>query len=347
MDTSTKSGSSGLYLANANSGKPYLGDPQVIGGLTRQLVGASATRVREVASGTLGRAAAIAADKAAVLDLADILAGKNANYETAGDWNPHGLASFVRRILAAHLHKPAADDDVDAIRQAVAILLRDVYKHMGQFAPTADTADIVYTLEAVAGDFTEFFLGLPRDDDVGEALLEPMTREREPVTAKPPLTSVDVVSELIRAAFAKAIARRGDYFAGNAPEAAAQDVADMRALGELLEGKGDVADEYTVQLWNSVEQMGEYLKEAYGLQSADHAAFTVLLAYLGEVYKVIDGAEKRGLDDFRWMIDGVIEMATFAVLGLPWETDDEAVSDEKYPREPPAYPFDPEEGDEQ
>lgn len=161
---------------------------------------------------------------------------------------------------------------------------------------------------------------MDRQDALGSGIASQAQRALD----KPLLTSVDVVSELIRAAYAKAIARRGDYFAGNAPDAAAQDVADMRALGELLEGKGDASSEYTVQPWNSVEQMGEYLKEAYGLQSADEAAFTVLLSYLGETYKAIDDAESRKLDDFQWMIDGVIEMATFAVLGLPWETDEEA-----------------------
>lgn len=140
---------------------------------------------------------------------------------------------------------------------------------------------------------------------------------------KPSLTSVDVVSELIRQAYARCIARRANYFAGKAPDAQAQDIADMRALGELLQGKGEAANEYTLQPWNSVDEMGKYLKEAYGLQSAEDAAFTVLLTWLGNVYRTVDDGEQRKLMDYRWMIDGEIAMATFAVLGLPWKLDDE------------------------
>ncbi|ANB73767.1 hypothetical protein AYM40_16430 [Paraburkholderia phytofirmans OLGA172] len=348
MDTSTKPGSSGLHiaLAKANSGKPYLGDPRVVSELVRAFIGTIAASVGQSSAGKISRDDSIKAIDTALYALADTLAGKNDTYETVGEWNPGGLAAYIREILANSINATDAEDDLNAIQQACAVLCRDVYQALAQLNKGESEDDVALTLEGIAGDYTNLFAGLPVDGDEQERL-EQLVTAHECATERPLLTSVDVVSELIRQAYAKCVARRGEYFAGNAPDAAAQDVTDMRALGELLEGKGDAASEYAVQPWNSVEQMGEYLKEAYDLQSADDAAFTVLLTCLGNVYRTIDDAEKRKLTDYGWMIDGEIEMATFAVLGLPWETDDEAVRGEKYPGEPPAYPFEPEEGDEQ
>ena len=100
METSAKPSSSGLHvaLAKANSGKPYLGDPRVIDSLVRQFVGGACRRIGEVADDGTAREDAVAADKAALFALADILAGKHDSYETIGNWNPCGLASYVAML---------------------------------------------------------------------------------------------------------------------------------------------------------------------------------------------------------------------------------------------------------
>ncbi len=132
---------------------------------------------------------------------------------------------------------------------------------------------------------------------------------------KPALTSVAVVSRLLRESFGNAITRRGDYFAGKAPDAAALDVADLEALARLLQGGG--GSEYTIQPWNSERQMGEYIKQSYGMEcERGDAVFTLLLSVLGAIYRRIDESSSRG-EDASHEIDTLIEKTTAAVLGLP------------------------------
>jgi hypothetical protein len=141
----------------------------------------------------------------------------------------------------------------------------------------------------------------------------------ERLSGKPSLASVAVVSRLLRESFGNAVIRRGDYFAGKAPNAAAMDVADMEALARLLQGGANT--EYVVQPWNSERQMGEYVKQAYGMECAQgEAVFTLLLSVLGALFGKIDEAGASGQDPSR-EIDTLIEQATAALLGLPWKSE--------------------------
>ncbi len=151
-------------------------------------------------------------------------------------------------------------------------------------------------------------------DDRPDALACALERALE----KPSLASLRVVNDLIRSVFAAAIVRRGEYFAGRAPDAAAQDLADLRRLAGLLQGEG--AEDYSLQPWNSVGQMGHHVKEAYGLQSGeDEAVFTMLLSVLGSVYRRIDEAAARDADPSRESIYDLIDRLSAAVLGLSWQ----------------------------
>lgn len=167
MDTSTKSGSSGLHiaLAKASSDTPYLGDPKVIDGLVRSLISGSAQRNGQVIDGELSRDDAIAAEKAAVTRLANILAGNDADYETVGDWNPHGLAAAIRKHMSASLNSSAANDDYSAVLQACANLLLEVSEVLNKLARDGDEHDAKLSLEGIAGDYTHLFAGLPVDGD--------------------------------------------------------------------------------------------------------------------------------------------------------------------------------------
>jgi hypothetical protein len=132
--------------------------------------------------------------------------------------------------------------------------------------------------------------------------------------AKPSLMSIAVVSRLLRDAFGNAIMRRGDYFAGQAPDAAQKDIADMQGLASALQG-GDPT-RYDVQPWNSASQMGKHVKQTYGMECAqDDAVFTLLLYVLGTMYEKID-ASSAGSDPTE-QIDVLIEQTTAALLGLP------------------------------
>jgi uncharacterized protein YbjT (DUF2867 family) len=139
--------------------------------------------------------------------------------------------------------------------------------------------------------------------------------QAERVLDKPSLLSSTVVSGLIRNAFGRAITRRGDYFAGTAPDAVAQDVADMEALADLLQGADAVR--YSVQPWNSEHQMGQHIKDTFGTQcAADKAVFTLLLSVLSAVYRTIDESSSSDIDPSR-ETEVLLDELTFALLGLP------------------------------
>jgi hypothetical protein len=163
MDTTTKPGSSGLHIAvgKANSGKPYLGDPEVVDGLVRELVSGVMQRAGAVADGAMEQGAAVAGDTAAITQMANILAGKVEAYETVGDWNPHGLGNAIREVLADAITEQAATDDDEAVLQAVSILVLEVYGVLQQLAADGNEQNATGSLEGVAGDFTNLFVGLP------------------------------------------------------------------------------------------------------------------------------------------------------------------------------------------
>lgn len=166
FDTSTKPASSGIQigLAKANSDKPYLGDPAVVSELVRAFIHTIASSVGQTAWGSLTREDSIKTIDLALVELADTLAGKNEEYETAGNWNPAGVADYVRTVLGENMSAEATDD-LEAIKQACALLCRDVYDALGELNNDASPDDVTLALEGIAGDFTNLFVGLPVDGD--------------------------------------------------------------------------------------------------------------------------------------------------------------------------------------
>lgn len=150
----------------------------------------------------------------------------------------------------------------------------------------------------------------------------------EQVGGKPILASVPVVSELLRNVLGTAIDRRGDYLEGKVPaaDAMSKDVEEMRSLADLLNGKGPRAADYFVQPWNSPEQMGAYLKEAYDLEcSEEEAAFVLLMSALNEAYEEMNLISEQGDDPEQeaWRIEGIIELYAHALTGVPYPEEQE------------------------
>jgi len=150
----------------------------------------------------------------------------------------------------------------------------------------------------------------------------------EQVGKRPILASLTVVSELLREAIGDAVDRRGDYLEGKiAAEAAmTKDVESMRSLADLLNGKGPRAADYFIQPWNSPEQMGAYLKEAYDLAcSEEEAAFTTVMRALNEAYGEMDAiiAMEGDPEQEAWRIEGIIELYAHALTGVPYPGEEE------------------------
>ena len=162
-----------------------------------------------------------------------------------------------------------------------------------------------------------------RDDLLGSGFASQV----QAAAGKPLLASLTTVTDLLRTFLADCIARRGDYFEQKitGPEAQGKDVAEARALADLLNGKGPRTADFFVQPWNSPEQMGNSLKETYGLQCTDEeAVFTILMSMLHEAYQTVDAItqNEQSVEENGWMIDGIVDMYAYAILGLPWEDED-------------------------
>src|SRR5258705_490505 len=71
----------------ARSGKPYLGDTNVVSGLVRAFLAGVVNRLAQVGTGTLDRGAAAAADRAECVRLSSIFLGRDPAYEPGGQWN--------------------------------------------------------------------------------------------------------------------------------------------------------------------------------------------------------------------------------------------------------------------
>jgi len=159
----------------------------------------------------------------------------------------------------------------------------------------------------------------------------PLTTENEHYpnsVGKPILSDLEVVSGLLRKYFSEAVARYLDYQSGNimAQDAMGPDVTEARALADLLNGEGPLAESYFLQPWNSPEQMGAVLKEAYSLTGGpEESAFVVVMGGLNEVYGAVRYAIEKEYDlaDRLWEIDGIIEMYACALTGTPYDNGDD------------------------
>lgn len=140
---------------------------------------------------------------------------------------------------------------------------------------------------------------------------------------KPSLDSLETVTFLLQEYVSHALSRRAQYLAldFSSEQALEFDMLATRALSNLLYGQGPHADNFQVHPWNSPEQMGAALKQAYDMDySEKDVVFYMLLSMLAEIYSTIDRItlEKR-LDGNEWLFDGIIEIYATAFCGLPWD----------------------------
>jgi hypothetical protein len=145
---------------------------------------------------------------------------------------------------------------------------------------------------------------------------------------KPILASLNVTSDLLRVFIANALSRRESYLQGNLDASTAQagDVQDARELAAVFMGRGQRAQEYFIQPWNSAEQLGQWLIDTYGMQcTQEESVFTVILGILTEVYNTMDDIALRSLNvaDEGWRLDGIIESYAHALTGIPYPADED------------------------
>jgi 8-oxo-dGTP pyrophosphatase MutT (NUDIX family) len=151
-------------VRRAGSGRPHLGDAQVVGAYVRGFVAGIVERAAAVGAGTMSREDAVAADRRACVDGADVFLGKNPAFTADGQWNRGGgLVAWMFSALSAIYAKPSDKAAPDLIvADAFALCVRKVYEAV-TFHAEHDYGDdaLQDDLAAIADDFTKFLFGVP------------------------------------------------------------------------------------------------------------------------------------------------------------------------------------------
>lgn len=140
---------------------------------------------------------------------------------------------------------------------------------------------------------------------------------------RPILSSLNVTTDLLRKLVSNALDRRRDFLEGKIEGSVAQarNISESRDLAELFMGRGPMAADYFVQPWNSADQLGRSLVEAYEMEcQPDESVFTALIELIVAVYKELDYIKRNKLDieEHGWRFDGLIEMFAHALTGIPY-----------------------------
>jgi hypothetical protein len=146
------------------SGKPYLGDSQVVGAYVRGFLARVADRAASAAEGKLTREQASAEDRAECGHGAAVFLGTDDAYESQGQWNQSGggLVQWIYTSLPMY-EKPTGAAAQDAIvTEAFALCLLMAYEAISFHASHDYGAEALQDdLTGIAESFTRFLLGVP------------------------------------------------------------------------------------------------------------------------------------------------------------------------------------------
>jgi hypothetical protein len=130
-----KTDGSALVASARDAARPnYLGSPDVVDRLVRDMAARVLDRFEKVESQVLDRRSASTADQDDCKALAAILVGSDPKYTSMPDWTGKGLADYIRRRLSNVVQDGS---DVDVIAQALATLVHYLYDLMRQLGEGA------------------------------------------------------------------------------------------------------------------------------------------------------------------------------------------------------------------
>ncbi|NPT60339.1 hypothetical protein [Paraburkholderia elongata] len=145
----------------ASSSRPYLGDPDVVGGLVRGFLAGVVDRVAEVGAGREDRGVAAMADTQACITMGDIFLGRDPACEPVGQWNRSGgMVNWMYRQLDHIYQEPEANREA-LVADVFAWAVRFAYEAIRAHEDDADEADLQDDLVNLADDLTRFLLGMP------------------------------------------------------------------------------------------------------------------------------------------------------------------------------------------
>lgn len=143
--------------------RPSLSDSRVVGKYVREFVGGIVLRVASAGNGSMTREAAIAADKQACIDAANVFLGRDDAYDASGQWNSGGgLVAWTQSTIGKFYSERyiAKAGDMFLV-EAFALCLKSVYE-IASFhaAHDYDASYLQDDLIGVVDTFTKFLLGI-------------------------------------------------------------------------------------------------------------------------------------------------------------------------------------------
>lgn len=146
---------------------PSLAAIDVVERLLLQALKNTAQRASRAAAGELTADELREANETLIDWLADTFSGRNRHFQSAENWNPHGLADYMREMMPESLKAVVSEiptDDEEVIHLAAGIFLSDVYATLHSLAQQGYSMEGVENLEPcvrVVGFWTQLMVGAP------------------------------------------------------------------------------------------------------------------------------------------------------------------------------------------
>lgn len=119
----------GCDFSTREKGKPDLSSIEVVSDIFFEAARKTAARFGELHEGALSPEEMAAAQEHLADWIGATFSGKNRHYASSEDWNPVGLASYARRLLADEMQRAVGfvpSDDTDTIFAVALIYRRDL-----------------------------------------------------------------------------------------------------------------------------------------------------------------------------------------------------------------------------
>jgi len=146
----------------ATSDRPYLGSIEDIDQLLRAFTEGVTSRFAQVGRGQLTPDAAVAADQAECVRMAEIFDGQDEGYASITNWNGEGLANYIRSRMAEAVQP--SEDDEDIIAQAFAVFVHRIYGAITAAGSAPDPHALADTLQDNIRSFTWLLVGLESNE---------------------------------------------------------------------------------------------------------------------------------------------------------------------------------------
>ena len=147
----------GCDFSTWEKGKPDLSSIEVVSDIFFEAARKTAGRLRALEEGTLSPEELAAAQEHLADWIGATFSGKNRHYGSSEDWNPAGLASYARRLLADEMRRVVGfvpSDDTETIFAVALIYRRDLESALdshvksggdaASFALSAASVDLIH-----------------------------------------------------------------------------------------------------------------------------------------------------------------------------------------------------------